>query len=207
MTWSVSPSVQPLRSLVRPVADSMSVVKQELTPDTARLRLLRPADLLDQGTLTINSMQDVNDLEGPKHPEVLAPAGAILIGTEFPSSWTVLPVAVSTSKSRLGSGIRALLPARSELPPVYIADILRAASSRILVRARTTSRGIVRLDLDSLLQMPIPIPSTDQVSRLTRYRDAVRILSQQAGRLRVLIDDAKSALAQRAFSEGLSKNK
>jgi type I restriction enzyme S subunit len=204
-TWNVSAQIQPLRDLVRPTTESMRVVTEESKALAAGYRILRPIDLL-KDDLTEPAVMDSLQRDEADGPEALADAGAILVATEFPSSWSTLPVAVSTSQSRLGPGIRALLPAQSDTPAAYLADALRAASSRILVRVRHVSRGLVRLDLNSLLQTPIPIPSAEQLNRLLRRRAAMRKIGEDARRLRSLIIEAQSALAGRVFSGGPSRN-
>lgn len=205
VTWAVSEHVRPLRNLVRPAAESMHIVDEGMRSPVAGLRLVRPIDLL-KDEATVHAAEDSFELKRSERPEVHAEAGAVLVATEFPSSWGTLPVSVSTSKSRLGAAVRALLPARSDIPAIYLADALRAASGQILVRARTVSRGIVRVDLDSLLQTPIPIPSPEQLNRLARYKEATHKIENDARRLCALIGGAQSALARRAFSGGLGKN-
>jgi type I restriction enzyme S subunit len=204
-TWNVSAQIQPLRNLVRPATESMHVVNEESRALVEGFRVLRPIDLL-KDDLTEQASEDPLERDGSGGPEALADAGAVLVAIEFPSSWSTLPVAVSKSQSRLGNGIRALLPAQSDTPAAYLADALRAASSRILVRVRHASRGLVRLDLNSLLQMPIPIPSADQLQCLLRRREAIRKIAEDARRLRSLIADAQSALARRVFSGEPSRN-
>lgn len=205
VTWTASARVQPLRNLVRPPADGMHLVAEELRPLVAGLRPLQPVDLL-KNSVTAYPVQEPAELDRQNRTDVLADAGAILVATEFPSTWNRLPVSFSAAQSRLGTGIRALLPARSDIPAAYLADVLRAASDRILVRARSTSRGLFRLDLESLLQMPIPLPNAEQLNCLNRYREATSKIVSDARRLCDLIRDAKDALARRAFSGGLSKH-
>jgi type I restriction enzyme S subunit len=130
--------------------------------------------------------------------------GAILIVVRGMILAHTIPIALAATRLTINQDMKALYPNRNDIDSTYLHAALKASSRKILSQVGTAGHGTRKFDTDELLNLPILIPSQEQLKKfqiaVTECRVSLAGVSKTKEKLEKLFD----ILLYRAFSGELT---
>ncbi len=130
--------------------------------------------------------------------------GAILIVVRGMILAHTIPIALAATRLTINQDMKALYPNCSDIDSTYLHAALKASSRKILSQVGTAGHGTRKFDTDELLNLPILIPSQEQLKKfhiaVTECRVSLAGISKTKEKLETLFN----VLLQRAFSGELT---
>ncbi|MTJ17958.1 MULTISPECIES: restriction endonuclease subunit S [unclassified Dolichospermum] len=130
--------------------------------------------------------------------------GAILIVVRGMILAHTIPIALAATRLTINQDMKALYPNRNDIDSTYLHAALKASSRKILSQVGTAGHGTRKFDTDELLNLPILIPSQEQLKKfqiaVTECRVSLAGISKTKKKLETLFN----VLLQRAFSGELT---
>jgi type I restriction enzyme S subunit len=130
--------------------------------------------------------------------------GAILIVVRGMILAHTIPIALAATRLTINQDMKALYPNCNDINSTYLHAALKASSRKILSQVGTAGHGTRKFDTDELLNLPILIPSQEQLKKfqiaVTECRVSLAGISKTKEKLEKLFD----VLLRRAFSGELT---
>ncbi|MGJ5629430.1 restriction endonuclease subunit S [Nostoc sp. CALU 1950] len=130
--------------------------------------------------------------------------GAILIVVRGMILVHTIPIALAANRLTINQDMKALYPNCNDIDSTYLHAVLKASSRKILSQVGTAGHGTRKFDTDELLNLPILIPSQEQLKKfqiaVTECRASLAGISKTKEKLEKLFD----VLLRRAFSGELT---
>ncbi|MEH2253319.1 restriction endonuclease subunit S [Nostoc sp.] len=130
--------------------------------------------------------------------------GAILIVVRGMILAHTIPIALAATRLTINQDMKALYPNCNDIDSTYLHTALKASSRKILSQVGTAGHGTRKFDTDELLNLPILIPSQEQLKKfqiaVTECRASLAGISRTKEKLETLFN----LLLQRAFSGELT---
>ncbi|MBD2611538.1 restriction endonuclease subunit S [Nostoc punctiforme FACHB-252] len=130
--------------------------------------------------------------------------GAILIVVRGMILAHTIPIALAATRLTINQDMKALHPNCNNIDSVYLHAALKASSRKILSQVGTAAHGTRKFDTNELLNLPILIPSQEQLKKfqiaVTECRVSLAGISKTKEKLEKLFD----VLLRRAFSGELT---
>lgn len=126
----------------------------------------------------------------PKDTVLIVIRGMILAHT-FPVAITRVPITINQD-------MKGLLPT-NVLVPDYLHWHLRMSAPKVLSMVSTAGHGTKRIESDTILNLPIPIPPSEQQNAFATRIAEVHALETTQAASRQLLDDLFQSLLHRAF--------
>ncbi|MEH2063151.1 MAG: restriction endonuclease subunit S [Nostoc sp.] len=130
--------------------------------------------------------------------------GAILIVVRGMILAHTIPIALAATRLTINQDMKALYPNRNDIDSTYLHAALKASNRKILSQVGTAGHGTRKFDTDELLNLPILIPSQEQLKKfqivVTECRASLAGISRTKEKLEKLFD----VLLYRAFSGELT---
>jgi type I restriction enzyme S subunit len=130
--------------------------------------------------------------------------GAILIVVRGMILAHTIPIALAATRLTINQDMKALYPNCSDIDSTYLHAALKASSRKILSQVGTAGHGTRKFDTDELLNLPILIPSQEQLKKFHIAVTECRVSLAGIRKTKEKLETLFNVLLQRAFSGELT---
>jgi type I restriction enzyme S subunit len=164
-----------MRSKWRPLGDYVSLVSGN-TPSKATAAFWGGStpwvSAKDMGDFWIEDSEDHLTAEGVKNASRLMPAGTVLMLARGMTLHKRVPICRLAKPSTFNQDVKAVLP-KAGLSPRFLPYLLVGNHDRIHERVDSAGHGTGRLNTDSLLSIPVYVPSQQEQENIADVAEAI----------------------------------
>ncbi|MCT7952571.1 restriction endonuclease subunit S [Ancylothrix sp. C2] len=151
-----------------------------------------------------DSIEHISDLAIKETNLKYIESGAILILVRGMILAHTIPIAIAGTRLTINEDMKAISPKGKEIDSTYLQAALKASSKIILAQVGTAGHGYRKLDTQSLLNLPIFIPSQQELNRFQLSSSYSHQLRSKFAEVKIKLEILFQTLQNRAFSGELT---
>ncbi|HXH12677.1 MAG TPA: restriction endonuclease subunit S [Alphaproteobacteria bacterium] len=199
--WTSNGSTKPLASLVE-VYGGGTPSKQNRNFWEGEIPWVSPKDMKQD--IVYDSADHISRSAAEQTNLKYINPGTIMIVVRGMILAHTVPIALAGSRLTINQDMKALELKSTDINPIYLYAALRVSDRKILSKVRTAAHGTRKIETEELLQLPIFIPSSEDLDRfhrmMTEYNGVVFRIMKSRG----IIEQLFESLLHRAFSGNLT---